>query len=59
MSTPAKGSHANRQVFGTELLHGRPAKTYKQNRTCEVESCDTRLSVYNPGQVCALHTLGY
>jgi hypothetical protein len=47
------------QPSGTELVHGRPVRTYGRGRTCEIENCDTRLSVYNPGPVCALHRLGY
>jgi len=53
---------ANRKIIqhsGTELVHSRPARTYGRGRTCEVDECDTRLSMYNPKPVCALHTLGY
>jgi hypothetical protein len=47
------------QLSGTQLEHGRPSRTYRQRRTCAVDDCDTRLPLYNPGPVCALHTLGY
>lgn len=47
------------QLSGTELVHGRPLRTYRRGRTCALEECDTRLSVYNPSPVCALHNLGY
>ena len=31
-------------------------KTYGFGRVCEVEGCNTRLSAYNPSNVCALHS---
>ncbi len=31
------------------------AKTYGTGRICAMEGCGTRLSVYNPSGVCALH----
>lgn len=55
-------THMNRPTIplsGSEMVHGRPIRTYGRGRSCEVEDCDTRLSLYNPGPVCALHTLGY
>jgi hypothetical protein len=59
MTTPVNVTRRIIQQSGTELVHARPLKTYGRGRTCEVEDCDTRLSVYNPKPVCALHTLGY
>lgn len=47
------------QLSGTHMEHSNPVRTFKAGRTCEVEGCDARLSVYNPGAVCALHQLGY
>lgn len=32
-----------------------PNRVYESGRICEVESCNTRLSVYNPDPRCALH----
>ncbi len=31
-------------------------KTYGIGRICAVDGCDTRLSAYNPSNVCALHS---
>ena len=49
----------------TRVLHGRglhgvadnmlKTKTYGIGRICMVDGCGTRLSAYNPSQVCALH----
>jgi hypothetical protein len=47
------------QLSGTQLEHSSRVRTYKSGRTCEVEGCEARLSVYNPGRVCGLHRLGY
>jgi hypothetical protein len=47
------------RLSGTQMEHSNPGRKYKAGRTCEVEGCDARLSVYNPGSVCALHQLGY
>jgi hypothetical protein len=47
------------QLSGTQMEHGKPVRTHKPGRTCQVEHCGARLSVYNPGPVCALHRLGY
>ena len=43
----------------SQLEHGPRVRIYRKGRKCAVDDCDARLSVYNPGQVCALHTLGY
>lgn len=59
MTTPTNVARKISQLAGTEMVHSRPARTYGRGRTCAVENCDTRLSVYNPKPVCALHTLGY
>jgi len=34
-------------------------RTYGVGRICKVEGCGTRLSSYNPSQVCALHGDGW
>jgi hypothetical protein len=34
-------------------------KTYGTGRICSVEGCNTRLSLYNPSNVCALHSGGW
>jgi hypothetical protein len=47
------------QLSGTQMEHSNPVRKYKAGRTCDVDGCDARLSVYNPGPVCALHQLGY
>jgi len=31
-------------------------KTYGTGRVCNVEGCQTRLSAYNPSDICALHS---
>ncbi len=55
MTTYAKFGHGTRLVIGSELIHGRPLRTYRPGRTCMAEGCDTRLSLYNPKQRCSLH----
>ncbi|QBI18370.1 hypothetical protein ER308_01470 [Egibacter rhizosphaerae] len=32
-----------------------PKLTQKEGRVCRVESCETRLSRYNPSETCRLH----
>jgi hypothetical protein len=39
-----------------ELLR---TKTYGVGRVCNVEGCKTRLSAYNPSNICALHSNGW
>ena len=51
--------HKTSQLSGTQMERGNPVRKFKAGRTCEVEGCEARLSVYNPGPVCALHQLGY
>ena len=34
-----------RLVTGSDLIHGRPLRTYGRGRTCMIEGCDTRLSL--------------
>ena len=43
------------RLVGSDLVHGRPLRTYQRGRTCMVEGCDIRLSVYNPKTRCSLH----
>jgi hypothetical protein len=31
-------------------------RQYQHGRVCSTENCNTRLSVYNPGKTCSLHT---
>jgi hypothetical protein len=35
------------------------SKTYGGGRTCTVAGCETRLSTYNPSNICALHNGGW
>ena len=46
--------------LGGRTLGGpdRRVKTSAKGRRCETPGCDTVLSVYNDGRVCALHHLG-
>ena len=55
MTLYVKLGYGTRLVAGSDLVHGRPLKTYQQGRTCVVEGCDIRLSVYNPRARCSLH----
>jgi hypothetical protein len=55
MSTHTKVGYRSRRMAGSDLVHGRPLRTYGQGRTCMVEGCDTRLSLYNPNTRCSLH----
>jgi hypothetical protein len=55
MSSYAKLGYGSRQVAGSDLIHGRPVRTFGQGRTCLVEGCRTRLSLYNPKAWCSLH----
>ena len=34
---------------------GKAVRTYGQDRTCSVEGCTTKLSMYNPSRVCSVH----
>ena len=55
MTTYVKVNNGSRQLGGSDLVHGRPVRTYRKGRTCMVEGCDTRLSLYNPNARCWLH----
>lgn len=55
MTTYAKIGSGNRLLAASDLIHGRPLRTYRRGRTCGVEGCDTRLSLYNPNAQCSLH----
>ena len=55
MTTYAKLGYGTRLVAGSDLVHGRPLRTYGPGRTCTMEGCDTRLSLYNPKGRCSLH----
>jgi hypothetical protein len=55
MSTYTKAGYGSRQVAGSDLIQGRPLRTYGRGRTCTVEGCCTRLSLYNPTARCSLH----
>jgi hypothetical protein len=55
MTLYAKMGYRTRLVAGSDLVHGRPLRTYRRGRTCMVEGCDIRLSLYNPNERCALH----
>jgi hypothetical protein len=55
MTMPSKVGSGSRLVAGSDLVHGRPLRTYGRGRTCMVEGCDTRLSLYNPSAQCSLH----
>jgi len=58
MSTYAQVGYRSRLLAGSDLVHGRPLRTYRGGRTCMVEGCDTRLSRYNPNTGCSLHDHG-
>ncbi len=36
--------------------HDRPPRRYPSGRLCAETGCDTRLSIYNKGSYCSLHT---
>jgi hypothetical protein len=55
MTTYARVGDGPRRVTGSDLIHGRPLRTYGRGRTCMVEGCNTRLSLYNPTVRCSLH----
>ncbi len=49
-------SHIGRRfVTGTELIQGRPVRTYGRGRTCSTSGCETTLSLYNPNPRCSVH----
>lgn len=58
MTLYAKVSDGTRLVAASDLVHGRPLRTYRRGRTCKVEGCNTRLSLYNPNPRCSLHDHG-
>jgi hypothetical protein len=45
-----------RGTTGTELVQGRPAKTYNRGRVCSTAGCGTTLSLYNPNPRCWIHS---
>jgi len=51
-------SESIRGTIGAAMIgsHDGPARTYASGRTCDEEGCRVRLSVYNPGTRCGLHT---
>lgn len=55
MSIYAKARSGSRMLAGSDLIHGSPVRTFGQGRTCKVEGCGTRLSLYNPNVRCSLH----
>jgi len=55
MTLYAKVDYGTRLVTGSDMVRGRPLRTYQRGRTCMVEGCDIRLSVYNPNPRCSLH----
>jgi hypothetical protein len=58
MSTYAQVGYRSRLLAGSDLVHGRPLRTYRRGRTCMVDGCETRLSLYNPNARCWLHDHG-
>jgi hypothetical protein len=36
------------RIIGTELIHGRPVRTYRRGRVSGSHQCRTQLSLYNP-----------
>jgi hypothetical protein len=55
MTAYVRVGYAPRHVVGSDLIHGRPLRTFGRGRTCMVEGCNTRLSLYNPTVRCSLH----
>jgi hypothetical protein len=55
MTMHSKIGYGTRLVAGSDLVHGRPLRTYGRGRMCMFEGCDTRLSLYNPTVRCSLH----
>jgi hypothetical protein len=55
MTLYAKVGYKTRLATGSDLVHGRPLRKYQRGRTCMVEWCNIRLSVYNPNPRCCLH----
>jgi len=55
MTRSARVGFGSRLLAGSDLVHGRPVRTYGRGRTCMVEGCDIHLSLYNPNAQCSLH----
>jgi hypothetical protein len=55
MTPYAKAANGSRMLAGSDLIHGSPVRTFGRGRTCKVEGCGTRLSLYNPNVRCSLH----
>jgi hypothetical protein len=55
MTMYPKSASGSRRLAGSDLIHGSPVRTFGRGRTCKVEGCDTRLSLYNPNARCSLH----
>lgn len=44
-------------LTGERLVgHRRSARTFAANRVCDHRGCTTRLSIYNSGTLCAVHS---
>lgn len=57
MRTTNFESHIGRRfVAGSEVIHGRPVRTYGRGRVCSSSGCGTTLSLYNPHPFCSLHS---
>ena len=55
MTLNGYAANRSRMLTGSDLIHGNPARTFGKGRTCKVEGCGTRLSLYNPNARCSLH----
>lgn len=55
-ATEFKSHVGHRFVTGTELIHGRPVRTYGRGRVCSTAGCETTLSLYNPDPFCSVHS---
>ena len=44
-----------RQESHRSIGGGNPVEQYGEQRHCNVEGCEARLSRYNPGATCTLH----
>jgi hypothetical protein len=44
--------------LAVQALEGTPLPRFSSDRTCAADGCTTRLSMYNGGERCWLHTEG-
>jgi hypothetical protein len=50
-----EGQRFPKAIAGDTFASGPPVKQFSRGRTCAVDGCETRLSIYNPADTNAEH----